>query len=383
MDTGAAQLSGFVGAAHAAALAELAEAFAAPAEERALLDRLCGLLVELLPVVAAGLVVVDEELQPVVVASAPGFVRRLLVDQFASGLGPCVDACRTGRPVTEIAPAGQGLPGWPLPPTAPPLGWRAVHTLPVRSSGRVTAVVTLASTLAGTPADHHLDVARSVSAVGAGHVQIVRATGAVGRLGAQLQDALHGRIVIEQAKGMLAGQLGTSVEQAAAVLHHHAETHGQRLGDLAAQVVIGGLRLPGGPDPSGVTSPGLPPPARRDAATGVSGRATPLPGLTIIDTGTPGRVEFVGEADLSTLAQLAQAVDVLAAQAGDVIIDLARLDFLDVGSVGLLVRTAGRLGPPRRLLLRGATGCVARVLTLLQVDQVAQVHVLGAGEPAP
>ncbi|MGH8934328.1 MAG: STAS domain-containing protein, partial [Egibacteraceae bacterium] len=274
-------------------------------------------------------------------------------------------------------------PGWPLPPTAPPLGWRAVHTLPVRSGGRVTAVVSLASTVADTFADHHLDVARSLSAIGAGHVQIVRSVGAAERLGAQLRASLHRRIIIEQAKGMLAAQLDASIEQAVTMSHHHARSQDRRLEDLATQIVTGDVRLAGEPDPTKATPSSSLTHGRRHAETTVSGRATRPPQLTIIDTGPPGQVELVGEADLATLDQFRQACDVLAAQTGDVIIDLSRLDFLDAGSVGLLVRTARRLRPPRRLLLRGATGCVARILAVLQIEQVEQLHVLSAGEPAP
>jgi AmiR/NasT family two-component response regulator len=55
----------------------------------------------------------------------------------------------------------------------------------------------------------------------------------------QLQSALNSRVVIEQAKGVVAERGGLDMEQAFAVLRRYARTTQQRLSDLARNVVDG------------------------------------------------------------------------------------------------------------------------------------------------
>jgi PAS domain S-box-containing protein len=60
-------------------------------------------------------------------------------------------------------------------------------------------------------------------------------------LNEQLETALTSRVVIEQAKGMLAERRGTSVEEAFQVLRKHARDHNASLQDVASAVVTLGL----------------------------------------------------------------------------------------------------------------------------------------------
>jgi AmiR/NasT family two-component response regulator len=53
----------------------------------------------------------------------------------------------------------------------------------------------------------------------------------------QLQQALNSRIVIEQAKGVLAERFGTDVDEAFELLRGAARSERMRIHDLAAQVV--------------------------------------------------------------------------------------------------------------------------------------------------
>jgi AmiR/NasT family two-component response regulator len=57
----------------------------------------------------------------------------------------------------------------------------------------------------------------------------------------QLQGALTSRVVIEQAKGMLAERTQISVDVAFARLRTHARDHNSRLSDVARDLIDGGL----------------------------------------------------------------------------------------------------------------------------------------------
>jgi len=56
-------------------------------------------------------------------------------------------------------------------------------------------------------------------------------------LTAQLQTALVSRVVIEQAKGMIAAHTGGDVDAAFRVMRKYARDHNERLHDVAASVV--------------------------------------------------------------------------------------------------------------------------------------------------
>ena len=60
-------------------------------------------------------------------------------------------------------------------------------------------------------------------------------------LNEQLQIALNSRIVIEQAKGMVAERLGVNMELAFSTLRNHARNHNLRLIDVARDVIRGTL----------------------------------------------------------------------------------------------------------------------------------------------
>jgi AmiR/NasT family two-component response regulator len=62
-------------------------------------------------------------------------------------------------------------------------------------------------------------------------------------LAEQLQGALNSRVIIEQAKGMLAERGRIDLAQAFALLREHARSRQQRLSDLARDVVNGATVL--------------------------------------------------------------------------------------------------------------------------------------------
>ena len=62
-------------------------------------------------------------------------------------------------------------------------------------------------------------------------------------LSTQLQTALVSRVLIEQAKGMIAVQTGTSIDAAFQILRKYARDHNERIHDVAGAVVERRMRL--------------------------------------------------------------------------------------------------------------------------------------------
>ena len=123
------------------------------------------------------------------------------------------------------------------------------------------------------PAD--VDAAQALADVATIAILQHRATLEAQILNEQLNEALNSRVVIEQAKGMVAERDGLNMEQAFSALRNHARNHNLRLVDVAHDV-IGGTQAAGAldrPPPShlgadGPRDPAVggwppPPPSRR------------------------------------------------------------------------------------------------------------------------
>jgi AmiR/NasT family two-component response regulator len=65
-----------------------------------------------------------------------------------------------------------------------------------------------------------------------------------GVLTEQLQTALNSRVLIEQAKGILAERLHLDVDDAFTLLRTEARNHNRRLSDLAQAIIDGSEEIP-------------------------------------------------------------------------------------------------------------------------------------------
>lgn len=101
-------------------------------------------------------------------------------------------------------------------------------------------------------------------------------------------------------------------------------------------------------------------------------------GLTI-DLARPGRVVVLtGRLDVTSVADVRMALhDAVDTGTGDLLVDLAGVQFIDASGLGVLVgahRRAGRLG--RRLVLRNVPDRVLRLLAMTRLNRVLHVEVV-------
>jgi hypothetical protein len=104
---------------------------------------------------------------------------------------------------------------------------------------RLAGAVNLFGSAPGALSGHELRVGQALADVATIGILQERAVHRQEVLAEQLQAALNSRVIIEQAKGMLAERGQIDLAQAFALLRAHARSRQQRLSDLARDVVNG------------------------------------------------------------------------------------------------------------------------------------------------
>ena len=207
-----------------------------------LLSSLTADCAHLLDVASAGLLLADGRGVLHVMAASSERTRQLEVFQVQRSDGPCRDCYLDGAPVS--APDLHEESGrWPqFVPAALGAGFVSVHALPMRLRNTVLGALGLFGTNAGALDPDDLSLAQALADVASVALVQDKATTDQKSVNEQLQSALTSRIVLEQAKGVLAQQGSLSMEDAFAVLRRYARDHNLRLTAVAEAVVT--RRLP-------------------------------------------------------------------------------------------------------------------------------------------
>ena len=225
----------------AEAFVDLADTLVADFDVLDFLHSLAGHCVDLLDVDAAGLMLADASGVLRVAASSSEVVRLLELFEVQSEDGPCLECFRTGQPVVEPDLAAAAADRWPqFRPEAAAAGFRSVVALPLRLRDQTIGALNLFGTRTGSMAPTDRSLAQALADVAT--IGILQERGVQQRevLARQLQQALDSRIVIEQAKGVLAERRGIHVDEAFRLLRRQARSTGTRLSVVAEQVVAGG-----------------------------------------------------------------------------------------------------------------------------------------------
>lgn len=220
---------------------ELADTLVADFDVVELLTLLGDRCVEVLDVGAAGILLAAPEGDLRLMASSSEAMRVLELFELQAHEGPALDCYRTGEPVVnQDLRAANGR--WPrFAPEALAAGFLSVHALPMRLRGTVIGALNLFHVASGEMRPPDIAVAQALAAVATIAILQHRAAREAQTLNEQLNVALNSRVVIEQAKGMVAERLGLDMEQAFARLRTHARNHNLRLADVARDVIEGAL----------------------------------------------------------------------------------------------------------------------------------------------
>ncbi|MEU7482096.1 GAF and ANTAR domain-containing protein [Lentzea sp. NPDC042327] len=193
--------------------------------------------VELLELDAVGILLADQRGALNLVAASTEQARMLELFQLQDEEGPCLDCFHTGQPV-ECADLEQEPQRWPrFTAAARDQGFAAVHAVPMRLREQVVGALNLFRTSPGAIPQDAVELAQSFANVATISILQVRALRHSEMVTEQLQNALNSRIVIEQAKGILAERLQIDVADAFSLMRTHARNSNQLLSEVAQHVV--------------------------------------------------------------------------------------------------------------------------------------------------
>ncbi|TFV88905.1 GAF and ANTAR domain-containing protein [Blastococcus sp. CT_GayMR16] len=197
--------------------------------------------VELVDTDAAGLMLDNQRGGLQLVAYTDESSRLLELFELQNQEGPCLDCFASGTIIPNIHLDGART-RWPVfAEAAMGLGFSTVHAVPLRLRRQVIGALNLFSIRPAALTDEHLAVVQGladVATIGLLHERAVRDQVI---LAEQLQTALHSRILIEQAKGVLSARAGIGVAASFQVMRSHARRSGVSLTTVAEGVVAGFL----------------------------------------------------------------------------------------------------------------------------------------------
>ncbi|MGH3709891.1 MAG: GAF and ANTAR domain-containing protein [Pseudonocardiaceae bacterium] len=218
---------------------DLADTLVADFDVVEFLHMLIDRCVELLDVSATGLLLGDSHDRLQVIASSAENIHLLELFQLQNHDGPCLDCYRTGVSVShpDLSMAADRWPRFALAATES--GFRTVHALPMRLRSQVIGALNLFHIDPNALAPEVTQIGQAMADVATIGLIQQRAMHQQDTVVDQLQTALDSRVIIEQAKGVLAERHHIDLGQAFTLLRTYARNHNQRLTELATAVIDG------------------------------------------------------------------------------------------------------------------------------------------------
>ena len=194
--------------------------------------------VELLEAAAAGILLADETKHLRVIGASTEQVELLELFQIQNDEGPCLDCFHTGKVVSN---ANLALPSaWPqFAAESIRNGYPAVCAVPLRLRDVILGCLNLFMSQPIALTEAEVALAQALADVASIAMVQDQATRQAAIREGHLQHALMSRIVIEQAKGMLAERGGLEMEDAFAKLRSFARSNNLGLTEVAEALVAG------------------------------------------------------------------------------------------------------------------------------------------------
>ncbi|TFB90637.1 ANTAR domain-containing protein [Cryobacterium algoricola] len=217
--------------------ATLADTLVADYDVVDLLQTLVERCADVFDIAAAGILLADADGELEVIASTSEASRLVEVMQLSARAGPCVESFTTGS-VVSLPDVEDSPPEWQrFRDSAREQGFAAVFAIPLRLRETTIGALNLLSSVPGALPPQDVRAAQAladVATIGILQERTLRESMSVRE---QLTNALTSRVVIEQAKGVLAHSRGISMEEAFTVLRTYARTNRLLLSRVAQGLV--------------------------------------------------------------------------------------------------------------------------------------------------
>jgi len=192
--------------------------------------------VKILRAEAAGVMLADPRGGLRLIASSDERTRLLELFELQGAQGPCLDAFSSGRAVQ--ADATDSRARWPVFATqASGAGFRVMCAVPLRVRADIIGALNLFRSSEEPFTRTEMEIAQAMAEMAAIGLIQERALRERNLLAEQLQAALQSRVIIEQAKGMLAEYLAVTVDEAFRLLRNYSRDHNRKLSEIASDVV--------------------------------------------------------------------------------------------------------------------------------------------------
>ena len=220
-----------------ATLIEMADTTIAGFDLISFADRLVGACVDLLGVTSAGIMLADQSGSLRVFASTNEESRVLELLELQNNDGPCLEAFRTGK-LIEGVDLSRFTGRWPhFVAAATAARINTAYAVPLRLRDQMIGALNLFQSGTKALSLRDLQVARvlaDMAAIGIIHHWSIR-HGEV--LTEQLQGALDTRVIIEQAKGIVAQRQGLSMGESFRYLLQLARSSHRPIADVAIETI--------------------------------------------------------------------------------------------------------------------------------------------------
>ncbi|MFD4628413.1 ANTAR domain-containing protein [Streptomyces sp. NPDC058284] len=205
------------------------------------LHTLCDRCTELLDVSAVGVMLEDPGGTLQLIAASDEHTRLLELFAIQHEQGPCVDCHRTGavRLNIDLTSPVQTAPFAVFAAKARQAGFTVTHALPMRLREEVLGALNLFDVRRQDLSAADVRVAQALADVATIAILQHRTITHANQQRAQMHAALTSRVVIEQAKGILAERWNTNVDAAFDALRRYARSHQLGLTQLCRQLVDG------------------------------------------------------------------------------------------------------------------------------------------------
>ncbi|PPG38744.1 GAF and ANTAR domain-containing protein [Pseudoclavibacter sp. RFBA6] len=215
----------------------LADSLVADYDVVDLLQTLVDRCQELLDTTAAGILLADEHGDLEIVASTSESASVVETMQISAAAGPCIESFTAGRTVS-LADVRDAPAAWQqFKDSALAHGYLSVHAVPLRLRDTTLGTLNLLRAEAGELPERDIVAARAladVATIGILQERAIRETETVRQ---QLQHALTSRVIIEQAKGVVAYRHSITPEEGFEVIRSYARSNNLSISRVAADLV--------------------------------------------------------------------------------------------------------------------------------------------------